>query len=382
MYSILDNEKDFAYLLFKDMEKDNLGYIYRGRFTQEITDHILMLSESKLDKEEQSSKAKKRVYSILVESLQNITRHQDDTGDSSPESLGLFVLQKKFDKYFITTGNLIDNESIQYIEDLINKINSLEKDELKAYYKEILEEGSFSEKGGAGLGLIDMARKSGNKLQYFFRVVSDDFSYFYLHTIPSITEESGEIQSVQDSLPSIVDIHTKINQHNILLIFNGAFNQDGLMGVLFSIEGQMKGSASLKKRVFYIIVEMLQNIVKHGANPYSDNKDNPGLFVIGEKDNKYYILTGNFIKKQDVEILTNKIETVNAFTQDELDDFYNKSLFDFEIDDSKNAGLGIIDLRIKSGDSLRYIIHDINDEYSFYSLETIVHFDEDGEFID
>ena len=184
MKFILDRNSDFIYHLYKEMERDNLGYIYRGRFNQEITDNILLLSENKLEKEEQSSKTKKRVYSILVECLQNITRHQDDTGDASPDSLGYFVLQKKLDKYYITTGNLIDKSNISYIEELIAKINRLEKEELKAYYKEILEEGHFSNKGGAGLGLIDMARKSGNKLQYYFRDVNQSFSYFYLHTVP------------------------------------------------------------------------------------------------------------------------------------------------------------------------------------------------------
>lgn len=375
MISILENDLEFIYLLYKDMEKDNLGYIYRGRFTQEITDNILLLSESKLEKEEQSSKTKKRVYSILVECLQNITRHQDDTGDESPESLGYFVLQKKLDKYYITTGNLIDKENIDYIENLIVKINSLEKEELKAYYKEILEEGSFSNKGGAGLGLIDMAKKSGNKLHYKFREVNDLYSYFYLHTIPSLEDSDSEANlSYKQSLDTIVDIHQKLNNHNLLLVFNGLFNQDGLLSILNSLEGQMLGSANTKKRVFYVVVEMLQNIVKHGSNPYNSDMANPGIFCIGEKNNAYYVLTGNFIKNENLPELTHKLETVNKLADKDIEDMFNKSLFDFEIDDSKKAGLGIIDLRIKSKNPLRHKIHKVNNDVSFFSLETIVNY--------
>lgn len=373
MQSILDKNHEFIYHLFKEMERDNLGYIYRGRFTQEITDNILLLSENKLEKEEQSAKTKKRVYSILVECLQNITRHQDDTGDESPDSLGYFVLQKKLDKYYITTGNLIDKSNISYIEELIAKINKLEKEELKAYYKEILEEGHFSNKGGAGLGLIDMARKSGNKLQYYFRDVSDNFSYFYLHTVPTLEDGSAAgVVSTDQSLDSIVNIHQRLNEENVLLVFNGLLNQEGLMGILSSLEGQMLGSPTLKKKVYYIVVEMLQNIVKHGHNPLGESKANPGVFILAQMDNSYFILTGNFIKNENLPPLENKISYVNNLTIEEIDTLFNKSLFDFENDNSKKAGLGIIDLKIKSSDNIRFHKHAAGPDFSFISLETVI----------
>lgn len=364
------DDLNFAYSLYCAMQKDNLGYIYRGRFDQNITDNILSLSENKLEKEEQSSKIKKRVYSILVECLQNITRHQDDAKDETTHGLGLFVLQKKEENYYITTGNLIENTNIETIKKLIEKINGLEKDELKQYYKEVLEEGSLSDKGGAGLGLIDMARKSGNKLLYEFRPVGPHYSYFYLHTIPSL-EENKSIQASSESIENIIEIHQTLNSENIFLVFNGSFNQESLMVLLASLEGQMSGNASLKKKVFYTVVEMLQNIVKHGANPNNLPQGNPGIFLIGEQENKYFIITGNYLPKERTAELKEKLKSVNNLTKEQLDNYYNQCLFDFEIDDSKKAGLGIIDLRIKSGCNLIYNFHEESD-YSFFSLEATI----------
>jgi hypothetical protein len=157
------SELKYAFELFNAMVKDNLGYIYRGSFNDDITDSILELTEVSLQNEEQSSKIKKRVYAIMVEGLQNITRHQDTSPDVKGDYKSIFVIQKLEDKYFITTGNIIENKNIDNIKDLIKKINLLDKDELKVYYKKVLEEGTISNKGGAGLGLIDMARKSGNR---------------------------------------------------------------------------------------------------------------------------------------------------------------------------------------------------------------------------
>src|SRR3989339_102687 len=256
---------NFAYLLFDGMQKDNLGYIYRGHFDQNITDNILLLTESNLEKEEQSSKVRKRIYSIMVEGLQNITRHQEDSEEASHEYFGIFVIQKKEDKYYITTGNVADNANIDTLKRLLEKINSLEKDALKDYYKEVLEEGSLSNKGGAGLGLIDMARKSGNKLIYDFVDVNEKYSYFYLQTVPTLTEGES-LDDSNEALKNIMGIHKVLNEASVRLIFNGLFNQESLLNLLATIKGQITGSESVKNKVFYLIVEMLQNIIKHGTN--------------------------------------------------------------------------------------------------------------------
>ncbi|HBX51838.1 MAG: hypothetical protein A2275_00510 [Bacteroidetes bacterium RIFOXYA12_FULL_35_11] len=362
---------NFAYLLFDGMQKDNLGYIYRGHFDQNITDNILLLTESNLEKEEQSSKVRKRIYSIMVEGLQNITRHQEDSEEASHEYFGIFVIQKKEDKYYITTGNVADNANIDTLKRLLEKINSLEKDALKDYYKEVLEEGSLSNKGGAGLGLIDMARKSGNKLIYDFVDVNEKYSYFYLQTVPTLTEGES-LDDSNEALKNIMGIHKVLNEASVRLIFNGLFNQESLLNLLATIKGQITGSESVKNKVFYLIVEMLQNIIKHGTNIVPDSSGNPGLFLIGEKEGHYIITTGNYILNTKIEKLRTKIDCINELNEEELDKYYIKSLFNFEIDDSKESGLGIIDLRIKSGNKLHYTFHEVNNAVSFYTLQTYI----------
>ena len=154
-----------------------------------ITDNILKLTETNLEKVEGKSKLKKRIFYVLVEGLQNITRHQNEIQSKLPNQEGIFAISKRGSKYFITTGNLIKNQGIQPLTEKIEKINSLEKDELKNYYVETLKKEGFSPKGGAGLGLIEMARKTGNKLKFDFRKIDDRYSFFYLRRSvhPSIT---------------------------------------------------------------------------------------------------------------------------------------------------------------------------------------------------
>jgi len=46
----------------------------------------------------------------------------------------------------------------------LDEINNLQTDEIRNVYRQMLSNAQFSDKGGAGLGLIEMAKKTGNKL--------------------------------------------------------------------------------------------------------------------------------------------------------------------------------------------------------------------------
>lgn len=364
-------ELGFGFRLFTGMQKDNLGYIYRGLFTQTITDSIIALAETNLETTGESSKVKKRVFSILVECLQNITRHQTENCEDhdDPATQGIFMIQKKENFYYITTGNVVKQIAVPKLRTQLEKINSFEQEELKDYYKQILEDGSISDKGGAGLGLIEMARKSGNKLSFDFAKINESISYFYLHT--AVSKEMEQAPAIHIDLENIKNVHQIVNDEDILLVFNGVLNQESLINLLSIIEGQMKGSVDMRKKVFNVMVEMLQNIVKHATKVETDASagGNPGIFFISLKNNNYTLCTGNYVSNKHVEELSRKLAHVNELKGEELDLFYSMRLLNFEIDNSKEAGLGIIDLRMKSGRKLDYNFYKVDEKVSFFTLQ-------------
>jgi len=367
------NRLGLAFKLFKNMHQDNLEYTYRGHFSTSITDNILSLAETNLDESKDKLKIRKRVYFIMVEGLQNITRHQE-TSENEVEEPGLFVIQRKKNSYYITTGNLIKSENIIRLKNQLDKINSLNANELKEYYREILNSRSFSNKGGAGLGLIEIARKSGKKLLFDFDRISEKFSYFYLHTeIPFSEENESEIKNSEEILKNIKGLHRVLEEFNILLNFTGIFNQENLINLLTIIEKQMKGTVILKMKVYNIMVEMLQNMLKH-ADDYTLNNisGHYGIFFISEKDSGFLLTSGNYILNKNVPRLKEKLDTINNLEQKGLNDFYSKTLMDFKKDDSKRSGLGIIDMRIKSKQPFFYEFYPIDEDYSFFSLQITI----------
>jgi ElaB/YqjD/DUF883 family membrane-anchored ribosome-binding protein len=267
---------------------------------------------------------------------------------------------------------LIENEKIENLKKHLEKINSLDSEYLKKYYLEILEKGNISDKGGAGLGLIEMARKSGSKLEYDFSPVDEKYSYFYLQTeVPfAKPDENDEKTMESNEINNIKELHSLYNEQNILLNYSGTFNQLKLLKLLSIIERQLKGNVSQKKKVYTIIIELLQNIVNHADNYLSNNVEgNYGFFSIGEKDDSILISSGNYIKNERIQKLKDRIDFLNSLNADELKSFYKDTITNNESVDANHNGLGIIDMRIYSKNTLKYEFHPVDDQYSFYSIQ-------------
>ncbi|NPA67033.1 MAG: hypothetical protein GXO50_00325 [Chlorobi bacterium] len=172
----------FAFDFYNIMQKNDVTFAYEGEITHEITKAFSSLAESHIALTNESNAVQKRVFHIMVESLQNISKHSAER--KNPESVvngqGIFMITKTDKEYNITTGNVVFNENIPALEEHIKKINSGNKQTLKNLYKEKIKFGKLSYKGGAGLGFIDMVRKTGERLIYTFFKLNDKKSYFVL----------------------------------------------------------------------------------------------------------------------------------------------------------------------------------------------------------
>ena len=173
----------YIYELHKTMLAKNLILVYEGEFTQEITKSVLSMAERNMDSMGEESSIKRKVFNVMVECLQNIVKHGEDYNPlNEKKQTAIFMIGKLDDEYVITSGNPVKNDSVGILTEKLDQINSLDKEGLKALYKDIIKGTEISEKGGAGLGFVDMARKSGQKLEYDFTKINDEHSFFSLKT--------------------------------------------------------------------------------------------------------------------------------------------------------------------------------------------------------
>lgn len=169
---------------YENINKGDILLAYKGSITSELINDVLETVEKRLDDANEISKTRKKLYNVLVESLQNLYHHIEETHEGIEEELdpkfGVLIIERENGMYKVTTGNFINSTKIKFLKEKIDKINSLTKDELKDMYKFILNHQKLSAKGGGGLGLVDIARKTGNKLEYIFHNYNNNYYFFNL----------------------------------------------------------------------------------------------------------------------------------------------------------------------------------------------------------
>lgn len=177
--------------LTTEMASSGFPLIYKGEMNHQIMRSFAFMANRKIAEKNIPTPTRKRVFHIMIECLQNITKHSDDYDEKEKQiGNGLFIVGENKDSFYVITGNLVRNEKMVVLESRLEKLNNSSPKDLKHLFLKQMIEGELNEKGGAGLGLIDIARKSGKKLYYHF-IPYDSQRYFFILavTIPITAEE-------------------------------------------------------------------------------------------------------------------------------------------------------------------------------------------------
>ena len=175
--------------IYEDLKKRNIILSFNGDITPDLLTSILYVIEQKLDRYDESTKIKRKVFNVLVECLQNLYHHSDEDieeevieeQDEKSKPSVIVMVAKNADGYNILTGNMIPSENVGILKNRLEEINDLSKDELKELYLATLTDGKRSRKGGGGLGFLEIARKSGRKLEFGIVPYNDQHSFFSLN---------------------------------------------------------------------------------------------------------------------------------------------------------------------------------------------------------
>jgi len=175
---------DFVYKFHHTLLEQKISLVYEGEVNQSIVKVFTAMTEKNMSDSDESSKTTKRLYHVMVECMQNICKHSADplTGEDVNPGSGIVMLGEKDNYFTLTTGNAIANDKIEDMKNTLDEFNLLNPDEIKAKYKELIKASRLSEKAGAGLGFIDIIKKTGNKIEYHFAPMKDDISFFIFTT--------------------------------------------------------------------------------------------------------------------------------------------------------------------------------------------------------
>ncbi len=158
---------------------------YKGELSYDIIGDLIASLKDKMKGHFERFGLYKRLLTLMIESLENIVRYNNSITATNllkkypPE---IMICYQK-GNYIIETANIINNSDMPVLEEKINMLKNMNPDEIKELYKVTITDGKFSDKGGAGLGIIEMAKVADDKIESEFSAVDDNFFYFILRLI-------------------------------------------------------------------------------------------------------------------------------------------------------------------------------------------------------
>jgi hypothetical protein len=175
------------------LNSDSISILhYKGKFTFERIGLLLNDLKNKKETYNIDPVQYKKLLTLMIEILENVLKYSDrfevfvlDHPDYQPE----FELNLSEDGFILTSRNPVRDKDKKEISRRINKINISDEDELKKIYRDTITNGIFTEKGGAGLGFIEMAKITTNTLVFSFEPIEKGFSYFELILNINLLEE-------------------------------------------------------------------------------------------------------------------------------------------------------------------------------------------------
>ena len=179
-----ENERPFHGKVISQLERlmaeNNVYLIWSGHITTDVEKEVLSFTETKLTEEDVELNLRRRIFSVLVEILENVAKYSPGKEPEEKFGMPVAMIRLEDDVYTLTTGNLILNENVEELKGKLDNINEFDKVGLKELFRKSLSGQTIKSNTTGNMGLIDMARKSGSKLDYQFEQLNELYSYYVL----------------------------------------------------------------------------------------------------------------------------------------------------------------------------------------------------------
>lgn len=167
------------YSFKNSLDSKGIIFTFSGPMSHDIVEGIGGALRNKMAEDEVSRTVSTKVFSIFVEQVQNVIHYSNEKSSTKSDmGFGIVVVGKEGEKFFVMGGNRIANSKVDQLRTNLEQLQKMDKDELKQFYKEKRKMGGGEDSKGAGIGFIEMARKSSIPIEFSFEKVDEDTSFF------------------------------------------------------------------------------------------------------------------------------------------------------------------------------------------------------------
>jgi len=165
----------------KHLEAQGILFCYSGYMTEDILLGIGNALKKKMDIQDLDAKKKRAIFSIFVEQMQNVIRYSAEREmhkETTELSYGLLTVGEARGKVYVTCCNVVNAADAERLKITLSRVKGLDKDGLKALWKETLKGDTPEFSKGAGVGFIDIARLATGGIDYDFAPLEDGLLFF------------------------------------------------------------------------------------------------------------------------------------------------------------------------------------------------------------
>nr|AGS53336.1 FIG062788: hypothetical protein [uncultured bacterium contig00014] len=175
----------------KMLAKNHINIIYNGPLWAEKLEIFADILQRQLDSDELSLNVSQSVFSVFIEQINNMILYSAEKeyidhpdNEHLEVSRGTFILGAQDKTYYIQSGNVIKNSHVDMLKNRIDYLNTLDKKELRKYYmQQMNSENDNPESKGAGIGLIEIARRATSRIDYEITPLGGGLSYFTMYVV-------------------------------------------------------------------------------------------------------------------------------------------------------------------------------------------------------
>jgi hypothetical protein len=168
----------------EEITREGVMICFNGAFVHSIIEEIGNALRRYLEDNEEKKGAALDVFSVYIEQAQNVRnylarKHFAEAAHSN----AIIIIGRRAEHYVVSSGNIVEAADREDLARRLEEVRGLDAAGLRALFKERLRAPSSGREGGAGMGLIEIARRCSEPFQYSFRPVDEAHSFFCLTVV-------------------------------------------------------------------------------------------------------------------------------------------------------------------------------------------------------
>lgn len=346
------------------MNTDELSFVYSGKINNEVITACIHFLEDIMSKYENLQRTYRKLSFLMIENFQNVLKYGNVSEELDFEHKpASFFARSHRSGFYICSVNLIKNKLINEVKQYIDELNLLDRMGLNKRYKKVLTNDIFNDIGGAGLGFIEMLRRSKEKIVYDFVPLNKNYSYVYL-----LLKSREHIKDCDKTLAPVgidwfKNLHEETHRNNAVFIYKGLFKSNIIEDVTNMVCENTKVDINhIHHIVFNLVLETLHNMHLNTLDQFC-NKNY--FFTLHNRDNKFVLSTHKHISPTRADNIQHLISKIKNMSYHKLNERSKELSIVYTTDANVILELILLEIAMDSMQRFDFICNLHNGKHSF-----------------